>query len=69
MLFEKTIEPRCAYCERGAALDEKSVLCKKKGIVSAAGQCRAFKYDPFKRVPPKPVAPDFSRLKEEDFVL
>lgn len=69
MLFQKTIEKRCAYCERGALLDETSVLCKKKGIVSAGDQCRAFRYDPFKRTPPKPIIPDFSRLKEEDFVL
>lgn len=69
MLFEKKIEPRCTYCRRGAHLDEKSVLCAKKGRVSAGGHCRAFQYDPLKRVPPKPAAPDFSRLKEEDFVL
>ena len=69
MLFEKSIEPRCAYCERGAALDDKSVLCRKKGVVPAGESCRSFKYDPFKRVPPKPTTPDFSQLKDEDFTL
>lgn len=69
MLFEKSIEPRCAYCQRSAPLDDKNVLCRKKGVVSAGGSCRGFKYDPFKRVPPKPMAPDFSRLKDEDFSL
>ena len=69
MLFEKDIEPRCAYCKRGAVLDEERVMCMKKGIVSAAGSCRRFQYEPLKRVPPKPVTADFSHLKEEDFVL
>lgn len=69
MLFEKKIEPRCAYCKRGARLDELRVMCVKKGIVLPNGACRAFRYDPLKRVPPRPAAADFSRLKEEDFTL
>ncbi len=69
MLFEKNMEPRCAYCKRGAPLDEEQVMCLKKGIVSAGGSCGRFKYDPLKRIPLKPVTADFSRLKEEDFVL
>lgn len=69
MLFQKKIEPRCAYCERGTQLDEEKILCAKKGVVSPAGSCRAFKYDPLKRVPPLPKALDFSGLKDEDFKL
>ena len=69
MLFEKNMDPRCAYCQRCAPLDEESVMCIKKGVVQAGFHCRAFKYDPLKRVPPRPAAPDFSRLKDEDFVL
>ena len=69
MLFEKKMEPHCAYCARGSQLDERSVLCGKKGVVPAGGHCRSFKYDPLKRTPPKPIAPDFSRLREEDFTL
>ena len=69
MLFDKDMEARCAYCKRGAPLGDDRVMCLKKGIMSAAGSCRAFRYDPLKRVPPKPVHPDFSRLKDEDFVL
>lgn len=69
MLFKKDIEPRCAYCKRGALLDEEQVLCVRKGIVSVGGSCRRFRYDPLKRTPPKPVAADFSHLKEEDFSL
>ena len=69
MLFEKKIEPRCAYCKRGAVLDEDRVMSMKKGIVSPAGSCRKFRYEPLKRVPPKPVSADFSHLREEDFTL
>ncbi|MGN0986167.1 MAG: hypothetical protein ACI4OU_06680 [Candidatus Enterenecus sp.] len=69
MLFEKDMEPRCAYCKKGAPLDEERVMCLKKGIVDAGGACRRFKYDPLKRVPPKPHSADFSHLKDEDFVL
>lgn len=69
MLFKKDIEPRCAYCKRGAVLDEERVMCMKKGVVSTADSCSRFKYDPLKRVPPKPVAPNFSHLSEEDFKL
>jgi len=69
MLFEKKIEPRCAYCEKGVTLNENSVLCIKKGVVSPGAHCRAFRYDPLKRIPSRPAMPDFSKLKDEDFVL
>lgn len=69
MLFQKSIEPRCTYCAKGAPLEGDTILCPKKGVVSAGFSCRAFKYDPLKRVPPAPAAPDFSRLKDEDFSL
>ena len=60
MLFQKNIEPRCTYCQRGTPLDEEKILCTKQGVVAPGGSCRSFKYDPLKRVPPPPVAPDFS---------
>jgi hypothetical protein len=44
-------------------------MCVKKGIVSASGACRRFRYDPLKRVPPKPLAASFAHLKDEDFTL
>ncbi len=69
MLFQKSIEPRCAYCKRGAALDDGSVLCCKRGVVPAGSHCSRFRYDPLKRVPPKPSVPDFSKFKDEDFQL
>ena len=68
MLFQKDIEPRCAYCQRGTQLEEDKILCVKKGVVAPGGSCPRFRYDPLKRVPP-PVLPDFSGLKDEDFTL
>ena len=68
-LFQSDIEPRCAYCARGADVGEGRVLCPKKGQVSGGDSCRAFQYDPLKRVPPKPLRVDFSGLKDEDFRL
>lgn len=69
MLFARKIEPRCAYCRRGTVLNEEQVACPKKGVVSMGGHCRAFRYDPLKRVPPKPAVLELSKLKDEDFVL
>ncbi len=68
-LFEDAIEPRCAYCAKGAPLDGGRILCAKKGIVDPGASCRHFRYDPLKRVPPKPAALDFSKLNDDDFRL
>lgn len=67
-LFRK-MEPRCAYCQRGQQINEGDVMCVKRGIVSADAHCHAFKYDPLKRVPPRPASLDTGKLKEEDFSL
>ncbi len=69
MLFEKKMDPRCFYCQWSAELDDETVMCIKKGVVPVGHHCRSFRYDPLKRVPPRPAAPDFSRLKDEDFSL
>lgn len=69
MLFRKKIEPSCNYCTRSAKLSDDQLLCSKKGIVSCDGKCRSFRYDPFKRMPPKPKALDFSKYNDEDFTL
>ena len=68
-MFEKDIEPRCGYCRRGAPLEDGKVMCAKKGIVAASGACRSFRYDPLKRVPPRPMTASFDHLKDEDFTL
>lgn len=50
-------------------MNEEMMLCAKKGIVPHCDDCRKFRYDPFKRVPPKPRALDFSKYEEDDFSL
>lgn len=69
MLFQKKIEPRCTYCAKGAPLEDGQILCARKGVVSPAGSCQGFRYDPLKRVPPRPAALDTSHLRDEDFRL
>ena len=70
MLFKKDIEPRCAYCACGAPLEGgDSILCKKRGVVAPGDHCRGFRYDPLKRIPPRPAVLDTSRLRDEDFQL
>ena len=69
MLFRKKIERSCAYCAFSAKMDEDNMLCKKRGVVSVDTNCRKFQDDPFKRVPPRPKALDFSKYNEEDFSL
>ncbi len=69
MLFRKKIEKSCSYCAHGAALDEDSVLCSKKGLRPLSGKCRKFKYDPTKRQPVKAKAMDFEKYANEDYSL
>ena len=69
MLFRKKIARQCVYCKYAAKANAQQMVCVKKGLVPATGACGRFCYDPLKRVPPPPVAPDFSRLKDEDFTL
>ena len=68
-LFRKDIEPRCAYCEKGSQFSDTEVACVKRGIVPAEHHCGAFRYDPLKRVPPRPVKLEQSKLRQEDFSL
>lgn len=69
MLFRKDMEPRCAYCKKGQLINEREVACVKKGIMPMESHCRAFKYDPLKRIPPRPATLDTGKLNEEDFSL
>lgn len=59
MLFDKKREPLCTYCEYYVPLSEDNGFCEKKGPVEAGGHCRAFLYDPTRRIPP-------SALTEEE---
>lgn len=67
-LFGNKIEPACLYCRFGRVNGEGDrVFCSKKGIVESTSSCRAFDYDPIKRVPKKvKLAND---LTEKDFEI
>lgn len=69
MLFRKKIEKSCLYCVHGAALDADAVLCCKRGMVTVKTKCAKFRYDPCKRIPPKPKQPNFEQFTDEDFKL
>ena len=69
MLFRKKMERSCQHCRFGTQMNEEMMLCAKKGIVQPCDDCRKFRYDPFKRVPPNPKALDFSKYEEDDFSL
>ena len=53
------ITPSCRFCENAAAIrDGETMLCSKKGVVSADFVCRKYAFDPIKRQPrprPKPI--------------
>ena len=69
MLFRKKINRACAYCVHGTQLEDGQVLCIKKGLCSPDSKCRRFRYDPCKRIPPRPKVLDFSKYNEDDFSL
>lgn len=69
MLFRKKITRSCSYCANGAQLEGDTILCSKKGLRDADRPCMRFKYDPCKRVPPRPKAMDFSQYSDQDFTL
>ena len=52
--FDKSIEPKCDYCQFGKrAKDGNKVLCEKKGLVDCNSSCGKFVYSPLKRIPVK----------------
>lgn len=76
MLFRRDINPACAYCQYATRDDNiiknREMICKKRGgVMPIDYHCRAFRYDPFKRVPPRPAGLSIRtrKLKPEDFAL
>ena len=69
MLFRKKITRSCSYCQHGASVGEEQILCVKRGIVSTNDSCRKFRYNPFKRIPPRVKALNFQKFDETDFSL
>ena len=68
-LFRRDIEPRCAYCQKGSVINEREAVCPRKGVVAVEYHCSRFRYDPLKRVPPRPVRLALSGGSDEDFQL
>ena len=62
--FRKDIEPRCAYCAHGSAVNECEVACSRRGVVDGSDR-----YDPLRRVPPRPASLDPKAHSPEDFSL
>jgi len=69
MLFDRNIEPSCSYCRYGTFMGYDEVACVRRGIMSGAGYCGFFRYEPTKRVPPIIPRLNLSELSEEDFTL
>ena len=67
--FRKDIEPRCAYCAHGSAVNEREVACSRRGVVDGNDHCRHFRYDPLRRVPPRHASLDPKAHSPEDFSL
>lgn len=64
MLFRRKIERACAYCAHAVAIDEDTMVCRKRGPVPMDGACRRFSYDPLKRVP-ETASPNLPRSGED----
>lgn len=65
MLFDRHIEPGCAYCEYGARVSGTEIACTRRGVVDAGGACKDFRYDPLKREPSEGGRASFDRPPEE----
>lgn len=56
----------CSLCRYSSAISgREEMLCSKKGIISPEYSCRAFIYDPLKRVPkrlPKVELPELPQI-------
>ena len=50
---------------RGNPLSEDQVACRKYGVVSGGFHCRRFRYDPLRRIPPKPAVMRTDFLPEQ----
>lgn len=68
-LFRADIPAKCTYCSHSHPLTPQQVVCQRKGIMSAGSSCKNFRYDPLRRIPPRPKKADFSTYTSDDFLL
>lgn len=58
-------ERTCSFCRYSSAVcGREEMLCRRKGIVPREFSCRAFIYDPLKRVPRRAPAIDLPELPQ-----
>ena len=70
MLFNRNIEPCCAYCRFSIDIGSDEVACVKQGVMSVSGFCKLFSYEPTKRIPESgPRIIGNTHLTEDDFSL
>lgn len=69
MLFRKKMQRNCLHCLHATVVSETEILCVKRGVRSPDLPCRKFKYDPCKRIPPRPKPLDFTSYDTDDFSL
>ena len=68
-LFRREMDPRCAYCQFASTLNDRECMCVKRGVVPMEHHCRAFRYDPLRREPPRPATLKTDTRQEKDFTL
>ncbi len=67
--FKKRSNPCCTYCARGRAPERGSGDLRPEGGHVCRFQMPILQVRPIETGPPRPAKADFSRLKDEDFVL
>lgn len=68
IFLKKDAAPSCGYCKYGQVCrGTDTVVCLKRGLSTTDEHCRAFKYDPIKRIPKK--RPTIESFSKDDFEL
>lgn len=66
-LFGRDIPPACEYCSHVVRAADGSLRCTRRGAVQPFDHCRAFSYDPLRRVPRR--RPQLPTISPDDFKL
>ncbi len=69
MLFRKKMPKNCFYCLHATIVSDSEINCPKRGTSAGEKPCFRYKYDPCKRIPPRPKALDFNAYDKDDFSL
>ena len=69
IMFSKKTEKRCIYCERSVKIDDNNSICIKHGVVSNGYNCKSYRYNPLKRVPPAKAVLNAGKYSAQDFTV